>query len=514
MANKNDETISKLRDHHVIYCTTGVHAVKGTEAEQKTVEYLLKNLDETIVGDYRLLVNYNIMEQDQTGKRGNSLEVDVVVINRLGIFLLEVKDWRGTIEGYDDVWVFKGRVERPNAWKSVDLKSRVLYNQLFGKSGKFRNLDQVSVIGLVVLTQGVRLYERLGSDNIERIVDLNNALIEGLSSHRLLHRRYGSAPLSDQQIKKEISPFLHHAHVPPENVVRDYRLERILSEGDLYSIAFEAQHMTIPNLRVRLKRYQLPSLLQSRMDEDLHHFQRSVQALSALEDEYSHPNILRTRDFLDDNLHRPDVFYEVTELPTGPSLAEVMEMNVQQGRKMSLIKQLVFLESVGKALRHAHNHKNPNGRGAPIYHRNICPETIFQMRNDTIKLGDFDFAKMVGERSVTKPGTVLIEKDYTAPEILKFPSLANATSDIYALGVLWYFMACLPQEPKKFDPALIDDLALPQEARTLLKRMTAEKPYDRPQKIEEVLEELGHIKEKEQARIEEEKQARAREKEK
>jgi hypothetical protein len=36
---------------------------------------------------------------------------------------------------------------------------------------------------------------------------------------------------------------------------------------------------------------------------------------------------------------------------------------------------------------------------------------------------------------------------------------------------------------------------LPQEARTLIKRMTAQKPYERPQKIEEVLEELAHIKE-------------------
>src|SRR5437763_1217366 len=135
MTNNSDELNKKKREHHVIFCTTAIHAVKGTAAEQETVEYLLKHLDTNIVGDYRLLVNYNIMQQDQNGRMTNSLEVDVVVVNRLGVFLLEVKDWRGTIEGHDNVWVFKGRTERPNAWKSIDLKSRVVYSQLFGKSG-------------------------------------------------------------------------------------------------------------------------------------------------------------------------------------------------------------------------------------------------------------------------------------------------------------------------------------------------------------------------------------------
>ena len=125
------------------------------------------------------------------------------------------------------------------------------------------------------------------------------------------------------------------------------------------------------------------------------------------------------------------------------------------------------------------------------------------MRDGTIKLGDFDFAKIVGSETVTTPEEVQLEKPYTAPELLKNSTLATAASDIYALGVLWYFMACLPQEPNRFEPARIGSLDLPQEARVLLKRMTAEKLYDRPQKIEEVLEELGRIKEKEQARARE-----------
>jgi hypothetical protein len=500
MADKNDEIIRKRRDHHVIFCTTAIHAVKGTQAEHDTLEYLLKHLDKNIVGDYRLLVNYNIVERDQDGKMGNSLEVDVVVINRRGVFLLEVKDWRGTIKPHDDVWVFKSyrgkEEERKNALNLINHKARVLHTQLFSRSGDFSDLDQTSVIGLVVLTQGVQLYipNAQCHDNRDRIVDLHNPLLEALSTHSQLHKRFASMPLNDPQIQA-ISRALFDAHVPPEVIVHGYRIERELSEGDLYSVAFEAQHTQVASRRVRLKRYQLFSLSESRVESDLLKFQRSIQALSDLENERANLNILRTQDFFADDLHNPDVFYEVTELPTGPSLADAMEMSAQQGRKMSPSRQLSFLEPVGKALQYAHNHKDARGRSAPIYHRNVCPETVFQMRDGTVKLGDFDFAKLMEGPTLTEPGKVLLEKPYTAPELLDFPPTpATASSDIYALGVLWYFMACLPQEPSKFEPTRIDVLDLPQEARTLIKRMTAQKMFERPQKIEEVLEEMARIK--------------------
>jgi serine/threonine protein kinase len=161
---------------------------------------------------------------------------------------------------------------------------------------------------------------------------------------------------------------------------------------------------------------------------------------------------------------------------------------------MSFARQLSFLKPVSLALQHAHNHKDARGKPSPVYHRNICPETVFQMRDGTVKLGDFDFAKF-GDETISVPGQTLIAKPYTAPELLKNSSQASARSDIYALGVLWYFMASLPATPKQFNPAEIDALELPEHARTLLKRMTANNPLERPAKIEEVLEVLSEYRE-------------------
>jgi len=470
----------------VTFCADADFAVKGSQAERESIQFLLNSLQIETVGDYRLLVNYNIMEKGSS----NSLEVDVVVINRLGIFLLEIKDWRGNIEAFDDVWVVRGSQRRKNAWKPIDRKAKVLHSQLFEMGGAFPHMSEVSVIGMVVLTQGLRSFVSRGKDNTQRIVDLSSRLTEALSTHRLLHRGTGSRPLSDSEIQT-IQKTLYKQHQPKDVVVHNYRVVKSLALRDLCD-TFEAQHTQIATRQVRLKRYQLPSLEQAMMEISIHHFQRSVQAVSALG---FPPHLLPTLDFFADDIsQREDVFYEITELPTGPGLDDVMRSRTRQDRKMSFAHQLSFLKPICLALQHAHNHKDAHGQSTPVYHRNICPETVFQMRDGTVKVGDFDFAKF-GDETISVPGQTLIAKPYTAPELLKNSSQANARSDIYALGVLWYFMSSLPAWPEQFKAAEIDTLELPEQAHALLKRMTAENPLERPEKIEEVLEVLSAYQE-------------------
>ena len=487
MTSDNDNTNNRKKlDRHVTFCADADFAVKGSQAERKSVQFLLNSLQTEIVGDYRLLVHYNVME----GGRGNSLEVDVVVINRLGIFLLEIKDWRGTIEAFDDVWVFRGSQRRKNAWKSIEHKARVLHSQLFETSGPLAHMSQVSVIGMVVLTQGLQSFVSHGRDNTQRIVDLSSRLVEALSTQRLLHRGSRSRTLSDREIQV-LQKTLYKQHQPKDVVVHNYGVVKALALRDLCD-TFEAQHTQIATRRVRLKRYQLPSLEQAMMQISIHHFQRSAQAVAALE---FHPHLLTTLDFFADDIRQQqDVFYEITELPTGPGLDEVMRSRVQQNRKMSFVHQLSFLKPISLALQHSHNHRNAQNTPAPIYHRNICPETVFQTHDGTVKLGDFDFAKF-GDKTISVPGQTLLAKPYTAPELLKDSSQASACSDIYALGVLWYFMARLPEAPQQFNPTEIDRLDLPRQASILMKRMTAEKISERPKNIEEVLDALSAYQE-------------------
>jgi serine/threonine protein kinase len=480
------DDMKRKMDQHVLFCDVARFAVKGSQAERESVSFLLKNLQMASSGNYRLLVNYNITEKGQ----GNSLEVDVVVINRQGVFLLEIKDWYGKIEAFDAHWIVNGKERRANAWKSIDYKARVLHSQLFGKDSSFPRLGQVSVTGLVVLKRGRHMFKNSGHDNEQRILALNAHLTEALSTGKLSHRGARSRLLTDADILA-ITQSLYTRHQPSEVVVHGYRIVDQLALRDLCD-RFVAQHTQISTMRVRLKRYQLPSLEQAVMKLNTLHFQRSVETMAALG---SHPNLLGTLGFYGDDIHhREDVFYEFTELPTGPGLDEVIQHSIDQGRKMSFKRQISFLKAICLALRLAHNFKDPSGKPAPIYHRNICPETVFQMRDGAIKLGDFDFSKF-GDQTISVPGQTLLVKLYTAPELLINSSDASARSDIYALGVLWYVMASLPAGVEQFEPATIDRLDLGDPARALMKRMTAQQPSARPARVEEVLAELEKLPE-------------------
>jgi hypothetical protein len=423
-----DNDNRKKQDRHVTFCAEADFAVKGIWAEWGCVQFLLNTLDVETVGDYRILVNYNVMNG------GNSLEVDMLVINRLGIFLLEVKDWHGSIEAHDDVWVFRGIHQRKNPSKLNDRKARVLHSQLFENRGPFSHLSQVSVTGIVVLTQGLNSFVSPSNDNTQRIVDLSPRLTNVLSTHHQLHRGSRSRQLSDAEIQA-IQQSLYKKHRPSDTVVRGYRVEKPLARRDLCE-TFLAQHTEMPDLQVRLKRYQLPSLEQAMMEISITHFRRSIQAVRALG---THPHLLSTHDFFPDDIrHQENVFYEITELPTGPGLDEVIRTRRRLGKKMTFAQQISFLESIGLALQHAHNHKDAQGKPAPVYHRNICPETVFQMRDGTVKLGDFDFAKF-GDKTISVPGQTLIAKPYTAPELLKNSSQASAAISTHWAysGISW-----------------------------------------------------------------------------
>src|SRR5947209_6049481 len=95
---------------HVTFCPQANRILdRGLEAEWRTAGYLYENLKEWKVGNYRILVNYNLPLRG-----ADSREIDLVVINQFGVFLLEVKSWLGTIEAYDDNWIVEGSIKRDN----------------------------------------------------------------------------------------------------------------------------------------------------------------------------------------------------------------------------------------------------------------------------------------------------------------------------------------------------------------------------------------------------------------
>lgn len=86
-----------------------------------------------------------------------------------------------------------------------------------------------------------------------------------------------------------------------------------------------------------------------------------------------------------------------------------------------------------EGLRHAHR-KN-------IFHRDIKPANLMLTGEATLKLMDFGIARVAGEQKMTQVNKIVGTIEFMAPELIEGKD-ASAASDIYAMGVTMYEMAC------------------------------------------------------------------------
>lgn len=474
------EIENKLK-RHVTFCAQGQGTVfqSGRQAELDTVQLLVDNLNTRSVGDYRILVNYNMPLRGR-GSIG-TLESDLVVINRFGVFVLEVKDWRGVIEAYDGHWLQSYRHEHDNVFVSVNDKAKSLHSNWFERGCKLSDLGKVSVVGLIVLARGKRNFSNHSNFDDRVVISLDpTSLQQTVGSTHLLHGS-GNRVLADEDILR-IRDTLYKEHKETKDVlIRDYRIIGELSPGDLFQ-AFEAVNVNIETQRVRIKLYRLDNI--SGISENtINQFKRSAEAVSTMG---YYTNILHTINFFPDP-NRPDVFYEATEFIKGDRLDEII---AQCNEHLALDKQLDYIEPLCAALIHAHEHN--------VYHRNLNPETIFIAEDGVVKLADFDFAKILGKHTIARPGQVLVDTPMTAPELSLNASAASPASDIYSLGALWFFLASLPKKEPNLALERIDDLELPKAARELMKKMLTKAVKSRPQDAGYVLEQLRMLRRKTQ----------------
>lgn len=127
-----------------------------------------------------------------------------------------------------------------------------------------------------------------------------------------------------------------------------------------------------------------------------------------------------------------------------------------------------------------------------IIHRDLKPENVALTTTGAVKLMDFGLARITGKTRLTQQGTFMGTVAYLAPEII-LGQEASPQSDLYALGVMLYemsagrspfegdFTAVLSQHlhapvapPSNYNPSL------PPELDSLIVRLLAKRPEDRP----------------------------------
>ena len=263
--------------------------------------------------------------------------------------------------------------------------------------------------------------------------------------------------------------------VKQERIGDSYRIQYDLGPGpDEVFHAYQAVHINIPGRYARAKKYYAKTAFSTGdLKDDLHRFQRDMQALVKME---HHPNIVQVYDYQPDR-DSSDAYWLLREWIKGITLQD----RLNNGPDILFQERMHILYDILDALDCCHSND--------ILHRNLIPSCIYFADDRTVKLGDFDFAR-VPDFSVTltltdQPLPVKANR-YMAPELQTNARAADARSDLYALGAIWYDMIVRPEPDEDIDLSRLEEMELSFDARELLVRLLASDPDERPKNAKAV----------------------------
>jgi serine/threonine-protein kinase len=200
----------------------------------------------------------------------------------------------------------------------------------------------------------------------------------------------------------------------------------------------------------------------------------------------AHPNVVNVFDQGQDS----DMAYLVMEYLPGITLRDLLK---DYGR-LTPEQTIDIMEAVLSGLAAAHK--------AGIVHRDLKPENVLLADDGRIKIGDFGLARAASANTATGQallGTIA----YLSPELVT-RGVADARSDIYALGIMMYEMLTgeqpfLGEQPMQIayqhandpvPPPSAKNPAVPAELDDLVLWATAKNPDQRPKDAREMLDRL------------------------
>ena len=384
------------------------------DAERLAIAHLRDHLP----SNYLVLHNFEIHRGDET------FEVDIAVIAPHAVYIVDAKGTHGPIDVSGSKWLPAGRTAFTSPLLKLRGHARALKGIITDTHPARRELHGIFVDAVVLLTApDAVLNDPAGRDSRDVVTLKKSATL--FQDPGRVPGKFSTGILPFQSIilralqgvaKKRVGPLCF----------RNWEVAERLTATDVYTEyrAFNAV-VGASSGRVRLRVYRADPYLPA--DEREAQRKRIANAYEALSRMPVHPNILGARDFFATD--EEDGYVLVTDDLPGQVLRTYLdkpEMALTLDQKRRVARDLLA------ALDHAHQYG--------VIHRNLTPGCILLGTDGTLKLTDFDFARVGASRSHTIANQItdLLDEGYMAPELHGEAKAASPASDTFSAGLILY----------------------------------------------------------------------------
>lgn len=411
-----------LSNERVIAC--GVSPYDYEQAAIQFVREQLPNVDPYLM--------WYLVDLVDTG--GRRYDIDLLVLGRHALYLVEIKHYEGQIKGDGNDWTLaRGghTVVRSNPARLTNHKAKVLGSLLREKLNDRAPWVQ-PLIFLSNERADIQQLSETGSLFVAKRAEIARALTVGEFRGA---SRQSTAQVIEKAGARAIKDALERIGVTPSKAARRVGgnvLSRLIEEGPGYQ-DFEAVHETMSERRCRVRSYLVPQATTRESREQLARAaHREARLLTALSD---HRGILRLVDYhAETELGGPCIVFE--HWPD----AEPLGVFLRRNPALAFDQRIALLQQVGEALAYCHRKQ--------IVHRGIHPGAVLVRKNPETqeleaRLYNFQLAVHPDSSGGTAHLSALSEPNaevYRAPELIEDPTLRSPESDIYSLGLLTYFV--------------------------------------------------------------------------
>lgn len=348
-------------------------------------------------------------------------EVDLVVICRFGVFVVELKHWSGRIEIRPNAWLQNGSFYKPDPHKANGFKAKLLRGLY---EHRFPSFPSVYFESVVVLTNP----DVQAAGQSIPTTDKNNPTFDSIDGfiRYLKHRQSQSEALLSRKQCQDFGAYvqkLHSPGAPRDLVFLGYeivdRLYQYADRAEVIARRTDIRHRRLCRLRVFYSRSDLTASERQQWRE------RAFNTLNAVTKIGDHPNLLKVWDIPNDEGH----------LVEGSDWSETGTLRDLLDREGTLSSERATAIAIGllRGLQAAHEQC--------VVHRSLSPENVL-MVNDAPKLMNFDLSyRLEDDRVTVIPDTAQLRRvPYIAPEVYAGGQIPEATADLFSVGVILFEM--------------------------------------------------------------------------